>query len=266
MTNTIDIIPDYFTESLAVNILKEFGTFQTIVTRHVLEHIDDIHGFVKGLRRISKEGTRLFVEVPDVITFYEETDFAFWEEHLNYFSTKNLVDIFANHGFTFILKNSFLFSGKAQLLEFTYTGRDVGVKQRWSKEVHGSFVFEELERQINIAAVSIRKLTQFVQGQGGRVFVWGIGNRSIGTLYALNAIDCVDFFVDENTNKVGKLVPGTKKLIYDPDLLKKEIRNSDLILLGVNSENETRVINKLSSYNSQILSLLAPSEILWNKI
>jgi SAM-dependent methyltransferase len=260
--DSVQVYPEYFTESLATKIANEFGKFDVIVSRHVLEHIDNLHNFVRGLRIISKKDATLYIEVPDVVTFARKKDFAYWEEHLNYFSEENLIQLFAGHGFRFVKKDSFLFSGIAQLLEFSYSEQSANRINKIDGDKKTTL--DHFKSQIVMAESDFRKLVDSIHSKDGRIFLWGIGSRSLGTLFSLRAINLVDFFIDENDNKIGKVVPGTGKFVAYPEFFKSEVRGNDLILLGVNYENERRVLDKLSLLGNTIHSLLSPSPIMWN--
>ena len=60
--------------------------------------------------------------------------------------------------------------------------------------------------------------------------------------------------------KIGKYIPGTKTIIESADNLNKY--DIDLILLGVNFENENKVLNTFDFEKTRVFSILPPSDIL----
>ena len=260
----VEIIPDYFSDNLALKIRKNHGAFDNIVTRHVLEHVQNLHDFILGITRISKPGTKLIVEVPDAITFFKEDDLAFWEEHLNYFLHGNLVSLFREYNFEHVSKKTFLFSGRAQLLEFRYKGEKVPERVIANGELEEPFNFDQLKKSLVESTINFLKLVMAEKNQGRLICVWGVGSRSLGTLYTLGAANLIDFYIDDNQNKVGKFVPGTNKSIRNSDFLREEQHSNYLVLLGVNYENEAKIIQKFSGSPGNFRSLLSPSPLLWS--
>ena len=69
-----------------------------IILRHVLEHVNDLDGFVDYIDKSLNEQGILFIEVPDWSILDSHTD-AFIFEHLSHFNDKCLIDFFRRKGF-----------------------------------------------------------------------------------------------------------------------------------------------------------------------
>jgi SAM-dependent methyltransferase len=261
-----NVISDYFSLELAETILQMYGKFSTIISRHVLEHVEDLHDFVKGIAVLSSDKTRILIEVPDCVTFFEENDFAFWEEHVNYFSKWNLIDLFERFGFEFVNWQTFVYSGRAQLVEFRYHGVRANPQTRdVTKDKTFDFSMEKIKKNILQTSNDFLFFRDTIKAKNGSVVLFGVGCRSLGTLYTFDAIGAIDYFVDSNPKKCGKVVPGTAKMIQAESSL-GELSGDEVVLLGVGLENERQVIEKISKRFSKIYSMLSPSSILWNTI
>jgi 2-polyprenyl-3-methyl-5-hydroxy-6-metoxy-1,4-benzoquinol methylase len=83
--------------------LKE-GSFNAITMWHVLEHVHDLHGYMKQLHKILSASGRLFIAVPNY-TSYEATvyrqNWASWDvpRHLYHFSPQAMKALLLQHGF-----------------------------------------------------------------------------------------------------------------------------------------------------------------------
>ena len=259
-----NVISDYFSIELAESILQMYGKFSTIISRHVLEHVEDLHDFVKGIAVLSSDKTRILIEVPDCVTFFEENDFAFWEEHVNYFSKRNLIDLFERFGFECVNWQTFVYSGRAQLVEFRYHGVKANPQTRdLTKDKSFDFSMEKMTKNILQTSNEFLFFHDTIKAKNGSVVLFGVGCRSLGTLYTFDAIGAIDYFVDSNPRKCGKVVPGTAKMIQAESSL-GELSGDEVVLLGVGLENERQVIEKISERFSKIYSMLSPSSILWN--
>lgn len=73
------------------------ATVDVVVLRHILEHIFDLDAFLGSVKSMLGEGGHLFIEVPDWSYLDEHTDPLIFE-HLNQFSTHNLILLMRRNG------------------------------------------------------------------------------------------------------------------------------------------------------------------------
>ncbi len=86
--------------NLELQQLEQFQNQQTnaydaITMWHVLEHVHDLHGYMKKLHAIIKPGGRIFIAVPDYTSYDAEVYGAAWAaydvpRHLYHFSPKSM--------------------------------------------------------------------------------------------------------------------------------------------------------------------------------
>ena len=93
LINVQKILPNvhnnFFSEDVSKEIFQQCQ-FDFVITRQVLEHIRDLHDFLKGIDYILNKNGILVIEVPDHTMNYELFDYSFWEEHINYFTFNTL--------------------------------------------------------------------------------------------------------------------------------------------------------------------------------
>lgn len=89
-------------EALTVNTAAQRGgQADAIVIRHVMEHIDDLHGFMEAVTVLSHKTTTLVVEVPDLAsTVRSNLHSNFYHPHLCYFDEYTLGRLLKEHGWT----------------------------------------------------------------------------------------------------------------------------------------------------------------------
>ena len=77
------------------------GYFDTVTLVHVLEHIQDLDGFLEQIRMRLRKGGYLFVEVPDEIefAFLEKYHDDFNSTHQWFFGVNNLWAVLERSGF-----------------------------------------------------------------------------------------------------------------------------------------------------------------------
>jgi hypothetical protein len=73
----------------------------------------------------------------------------------------------------------------------------------------------------------------------------------------------ISFAIDDDPAKQGKYPPGTDIMIRSRDDGFSLLKENSLILLGVNGENERKLLDQISPFkNCQFKSVLPPSEFL----
>jgi len=98
-TDSIDFIYDHLGIKCYRNLSNVGGTFDTVSLIHVLEHIEDIDGFLKAVRK--KLRGYLFVEVPDSEEFelLDKDHDEFNSCHVNFFDMASLYRVLKRNGF-----------------------------------------------------------------------------------------------------------------------------------------------------------------------
>ena len=229
-------------------------SFDIIITRQVLEHIRDINDFLQGANLLLNSDGTLIIEVPDHSMNLELFDYSFWEEHINYFTLNTLKQLLMSNGFCIFHHESILFSGKAIILyckkikssdlpsTFTFNDHDLDLRRPYIRN------YSKFKNAMHIYLANLRKRHE-------HLIIYGSGCRSLCLASFLEINELIDFFIDDSSEKVGKKVPISGKEIRSSSCL----NSNDFVLLGVNSELESKISFKhsLNPYNSA--SLLPPS-------
>ena len=79
------------------------ASFDAITLWHVLEHVHDLHGYMKKLKSLLKPGGKLFIAVPNYTSYDAANYQQFWAaydvpRHLYHFSPKSMKELFSLHG------------------------------------------------------------------------------------------------------------------------------------------------------------------------
>jgi 2-polyprenyl-3-methyl-5-hydroxy-6-metoxy-1,4-benzoquinol methylase len=92
------VIHGYFNSKFVES--SSIGTFDCVIIRHVIEHIDDLADMIFSLRRILNDNGLLVVETPDVDKMIQNQLFSnIFHEHLNYFSVSSISKLLSKGGF-----------------------------------------------------------------------------------------------------------------------------------------------------------------------
>lgn len=93
----LEIYGEYFNPDTAKIALEKYGPATVITTSNTFNHIDDLRGFMEGVRVILKKEGVFIVEVPRAIEYKTKLMFDnIYHEHLSVFSVKSLKDLYAD--------------------------------------------------------------------------------------------------------------------------------------------------------------------------
>jgi len=212
-TADVKVVREFFTES------NTHLTGDLIACIHTLEHIQPVGRFVSLLKESAgrREGSALFIEVPDTMRILEEG--AFWDiyyEHCSYFTLGSLGRLLLREGFDLTS------------LETGYNAQYLLAEA--SAAASGGLVpvddMDSIHRNVRSFAEATAKsrahwqdVLERAAAGGRRVVAWGASSKGVGFLTALEAGRTVDRVVDINPYKQGRFMPGTGQEIVAPDTL-----------------------------------------------
>jgi hypothetical protein len=202
----------------------------------------------------------LLIEVPDAQSHFDLPDFALWEEHINDFSLGSLKHFLRQHGLELIDSYKTQFSGVC-LTVFSRLVETRSVDVEPVSQIVDSFrkwaqCFDPFRRQVQA------ELQDFVS-RDLPIALYGVGSRSSFFLNVTGSMGKISFAIDDDPAKQGKYLPGTDIMIRSRDDGFSLLKENSLILLGVNGENERKLLDQISPFkNCQFKSVLPPSEFL----
>lgn len=206
------------------------GLYDAFVSRQVLEHVDDIDGLLKGLRKNLTPGAWGIVEVPRLEKAIEDNRFYdFFPDHVNYFSLDTLRITMELHGFDVI-----------NLRPTMYDEYNVAIVR-----LRKPLDFSQIQDQRTKLKNQITELFRSCRGQG--TAIWGAGAKGLSILCTLDN-DLIDLLVDSDKNKIGQYVPGTSIKIQDPNML-MTYGIKHVIISAVAYQH--RILEKLQTMNFQ---------------
>jgi 2-polyprenyl-3-methyl-5-hydroxy-6-metoxy-1,4-benzoquinol methylase len=90
------------------------GTYDVVTMWHVLEHVHDLNGTIKEVKRLLKPEGKLFVAVPNHQSFDAQHYGSFWAaydvpRHLHHFSPDTMKSLMERHGLKIVVKKGMWF-------------------------------------------------------------------------------------------------------------------------------------------------------------
>jgi len=90
----IETISDFFSSTLANEILIKFGYPKLIIANNVMAHVPDLFDFVKGLSILCGDNTKISIENPSLTNILLGMQFdTIYHEHYSYLSAKSVSEV-----------------------------------------------------------------------------------------------------------------------------------------------------------------------------
>jgi SAM-dependent methyltransferase len=254
----LETVEGYFTPDLARRLVSTRGPFDVVAARQVLEHVQDLGGFLEALRIVLRPGGHVLIEVPHFDFCLDALDYsAIWEEHVNYFTRDSLRRFLAAGGLEVRSEEAVLFSGEALITVATLSGLS---------PVPASANEPDLARTRSFAAswpgfrAGLLDLLTAERRRGGKVGLYGAGCRACSLVNFAGLASEIDGVFDDQAEKQGLFLPGARLPVRPGSSLSD--LGVTLCLLAVNAENEEKVVSRhpgFSARGGRFASVLPPS-------
>ena len=234
-------LPTYigFFDEMAVNkILNEFGQPEHIVASSIFTHVDDPETFVKNLKKLSSNNTKVIIEIEYLLNLIENLQFErFYFDRPFYYTILAMEILFSKFGFNMIAVENIEPHGGSLRLTFS-----LGIEASKSeKEKINEFLkieklrlndqyISEFENRIHNEVKALKDFLIKCKTDGLKVVGYGAPARlATITNYADITSDLIDFIVEDSKLKIGRNTPGKHIPILDSTELDKN--SCDLLIV-----------------------------------
>lgn len=227
----------FFGRDLAREIRDEHGPADVVVANNVMAHVPALNDFVAGLAHLVADDGVVRIENPGVRYLLEHNEFdTVYHEHFCYFSTLAVEVLLAHHGLVLVDVEHFpdLHGGTLRWTAAHHGAPSGRARDHLAAEralgLDGFEAYRDFGRRVERTQTALRELLVQLRAEGASVAAYGAAAKG-ATLLNSSGIDhtLVDFVVDRNVHKQGKLMPGARLPIVDPAELVS--RRPDYVLL-----------------------------------
>jgi len=238
----------FFGENTALAIAREHGKPDLLLGNNVLAHVPDINDFVKGMKRLLKDGGVITMEFPHLQRLIEENQFdTIYHEHFSYLSLSTVRRIFLQHGLElFDVEELPTHGGSLRIYARHASDASHPIVPRVNAliERERSLGYEDLDMYARFGEQvkeTKRALLEFLidaKRAGKKIVGYGAPGKGNTLLnYCGIRQDFLDFTVDRSPHKFGRYTPGTHIPILHPDAL-REARPDFVLILPWNLKDE----------------------------
>jgi SAM-dependent methyltransferase len=237
-----------FGRATARDLVAEGTQADLVIGNNVLAQVPDVNDFVAGVKLILKPGGVVTMEFPHLMRLVDENQFdTIYHEHFSYFSLFTTERIFSAHGLTLF-----------DVEELPTHGGSLRVYGRHTDDAAGPIMARVTDLRLREEAAGFtrlarytafteqvhetkRRLLDFLIGarrRGKRIAGYGAPGKGNTLLnYCGIRTDFLDYTVDRNPYKQGKLLPGSRIPIFPPEKI-RETRPDYVLILPWNLKDE----------------------------
>ena len=239
----------HLTEDAAWCIAARRGAADILLVRHVAEHAYDPDEFLRAFTALIKPGGWVVIEVPDSQRALGAGDCTtLWEEHTLYYTAATFQQSPRIVGLESVFFGNYVYPFENSLVAI--------LKVAPPGRADAAVAAEECARGAGFGArlaarrAAFRKYLENYRKSQGCIAMFGAGHLAATFHTVMNAPGLIDFVIDDNPNKCGLFMPGSRLPIVGSDAL-LSTANVKLCLLGLNPLAENKVINRHAAFTAR---------------
>ena len=244
----VESIQATLTPRCAEDIASRRGKAELVIARHILEHAQDMQGFLRAVQALAKPDGYVMFEVPDCALALENKDITtLWEEHTVYFTPASLRTAVTSGGRRLARYECHAYPFENCLVAIT-KGPPDAPPERLTPES----LAPEMARGCGFATSfperrkSIQSLLKDFHSTKGKIALFGAGHLACTWVHLYEVREYIEFVADDNPHKQNLFMPGSRLPIRGSNALVRD--NIKLALLGANPDAEPKIISKNSSF------------------
>lgn len=243
----LDVYGEYFNPDTAADVAASYGKASVITTSNTFNHIDDLDGFMAGVRLLLDEGGVFIVEVPRAIEYHSKSMFDnIYHEHLSVFSVRSLQALYAKFDMVIFdieyidvqggSMRVFARAGAADPAVSDTVGEWLAVEE--SMGLTAPETYSQYRARVDGLRSELLALLDGLLAQGRRIAGYGApakGNTLLN-YYGIGP-ERIPYLADKNPLKQGLYSPGMHIPVVAPDRIAED-RPDYLLILAWNFADE----------------------------
>ncbi len=235
------VVCDYFGPKLVPTLLEKYGAARAVICRHTLEHVPMPEVFASALSQcLVGDDALVLVEVPDGAAIPDLLNvYEFWDEHLFYFSESNLVRLLQAAGFEVVETAIQPHLETRNLLAWCKKAKTAAVQPLGPEDASCVALWQSLPARWEALKAGF---TQAVSKSPGPVYAIGASHSQTNLVNYAGVGKQVDFFIDDDTSKVGMFPPvaETRNAILNSEQFEASANGGTLLKTGFGYERWTQ--------------------------
>jgi SAM-dependent methyltransferase len=230
-------VNEFFTKKFADKLVADGVRADVIHGNNVLAHVADTNGFVAGIAAVLKDDGVVVIEAPYLRPLIDQVAFdTIYHEHLCYFSVTSFDILFRRHGlYLNEIKQLDIHGGSIRYFAEKVERVGASVKDALAAEkrdgLTGIDYFKDFSAHVDHLRHDLVSMLKRLKAEGKTIAAYGAAAKGSTMInYAGIGTDLIDFVVDRNVHKHGKLMPGQKIPIRPAEALAEAMPDYVLLL------------------------------------
>lgn len=242
----IPTVNEFFRKDVAHAVAKQYGKVAGILGRHVLAHIDDVHGCFEGVNELLQDDGMFIVEMPYLGDLLEHVEFdTIYHEHLSYFPLAPIKQLAEMHGLRLVDAERIALHGGSMILHLRKGGAGaptVRLERMYEEEQRKGFTTQstlrEFAKRAEIHKHDVETFINELRRSGARLIGYGAAAKANTMLnYCPVAANALDVILDRSAHKHGWYTPGTHIRVEPPEAW-QETGATHMLILAWNFQDE----------------------------
>jgi len=223
----IPTINDYFTSEVADNIIQYHGSADVVTASNVFAHADGLKEIAKSVFKILNPDGTFIVEVQYLLDTINDLTFDnIYHEHVNYWSVTSIVNFFNNLGYSVVKVEHIDTHGGSIRVYVQTQGHEIDSSVETFLTTENEFgltnysTYVDFSKRVEQIKSNVLKNIKSLKDQGLTLVGYGSPAKATTSLnYFGITSNEIDYIVEDNTLKHGKILPGVKIPIYSKEKL-----------------------------------------------
>jgi hypothetical protein len=260
----IEVVSNFFSTSLAQELVNKGTGADLIIGNNVLAHVPDINDFVEGISIILAKSGTATLEFPHLLRLVSQNQFdSIYHEHFSYLSFGTVQEIFQAHSLTLYDVEELPTHGGSLRIYAKHTDNNSiqvtsRVRALIQKEIEAGMDAMDfyINFQNNANKVKYGLLSFLLQQKydGKTVAAYGAAAKGNTLLnYCGIKSDLISFVVDASPHKQDKFLPGSHIPVVKEDVIKEQ-RPDYILILPWNLKDEISTqLEYIRKWNGQFI-------------
>lgn len=211
----------FWSEATADQVKQAHGGAKLVIATNVLAHVDDLHGFMRAVKKVLSPSGAFVFEVPYMVHFINKAEFdTTYHEHLSYFLLRPLKIALETNGFVLQdVKEHDIHGGSIRVIaRLAASGavapsEDVKRLLAWEEELglYDETTYHRFASQVALVKEELTVFLTALKARGKTLAAYGASAKGNVLLnYSGVGRELLEYVVDDTPAKQGKFYAGNR--------------------------------------------------------
>ncbi len=263
----LDVVNDFLSHDLAENLIHERGVSDILIANNVLAHVPNLRDFVKSIYTLLSDNGVAIIEFPYAKNLVDANQFdTIYHEHYSYFTFSTINKILNDNSLSiFNVKKIPTHGGSLRIYLTKHNNRARNISESVDKILSEEKMLgvDSIKYFRNMQDFALKIKVDFLQflidckSNNKKVIAYGAAAKGNTLLnYCGIKDDLIEFVVDKNPFKTGKLMPGSHIPIKTEDEIYK-FQPDFIVILPWNLLDEiTKQLEYTTEWNCKFVTAI----------